>query len=330
MTTSTPKQRFIKILHKTGKMIAYSKKFDMADTIILTGSPRSGTTWLMEIFGAIPGYTFLFEPLSPIYFPESFSVGYRSRTYLPIDKNWPEGEEYMKNILTGYNVSLSPRQLLSNKLIVKFVRLNRLLPWVADRFKVRKTFLIIRHPCAVVSSQIEREFCGYHPTSPPYVDIFPTVENILEEASEINELNEGLLNKLRKINTLDEILAAIWCLDNYIPLSSKKQHLWTVLTYEKLVKDGVKEITRLFGELEEKNIPEAAFKRLKIPSALALKKVGDRVIEDETVVNTDKQLSKWKKKLSEKQIERILKIVSDFGLDFYTEDLEPDYNNISL
>ena len=46
--------------------------------------------------------------------------------------------------------------------------------------------------------------------------------------------------------------------------------------------------------------------------------------------DADKQLSKWKKYLSEKQIQRILKVVSDFGLDFYTEDIEPDYNNINI
>ena len=36
------------------------------------------------------------------------------------------------------------------------------------------------------------------------------------------------------------------------------------------------------------------------------------------------------KNLSEKQIERILSIVSDFGLDFYMDDIEPDYGNIGV
>jgi len=33
------------------------------------------------------------------------------------------------------------------------------------------------------------------------------------------------------------------------------------------------------------------------------------------------------KNLSKKQVDGILKIVSDFGLDFYSEDIEPDYEN---
>ena len=34
--------------------------------------------------------------------------------------------------------------------------------------------------------------------------------------------------------------------------------------------------------------------------------------------------------MKEKQIDRILSIVSAFGLDFYTENLEPDYENICI
>jgi hypothetical protein len=48
------------------------------------------------------------------------------------------------------------------------------------------------------------------------------------------------------------------------------------------------------------------------------------------VANMDAQLSKWRESLTEKQIERILSIVSAFGLDFYTEEIEPDYKKIYI
>ena len=48
------------------------------------------------------------------------------------------------------------------------------------------------------------------------------------------------------------------------------------------------------------------------------------------VGKTKEQSAKWKKFLSDEQIKRILSIVSDFGLDFYTEDIEPDYENIGV
>ena len=39
------------------------------------------------------------------------------------------------------------------------------------------------------------------------------------------------------------------------------------------------------------------------------------------------KLIKYETGLTKDQIDRILSIVNDFGLDFYDEDIEPDYNN---
>jgi len=214
--------------------------------------------------------------------------------------------------------------LIGNKLLVKFIRLNRLLPWVAKRFQLRKIIFIIRHPCAVIDSQLKTGFCGYHPNNPPYKDIYPTQKNILDEASKIEGLDTRILKRLQEIDTREEIIAASWCLDNYIPLSYPKPYPWTLVVYEKLMKDGEREINRLFNEIGEKNVRRSAYRHLNIPSMVIQKG------ESDIVTKADIQLSKWKKSLSEGQIERILSIVSDFGLDFYTEEIEPDYNKINL
>ena len=148
-------------------------------------------------------------------------------------------------------------------------------------------------------------------------------KNILDEASKINGLDSDLIDKLKKIKTREEILAVTWCLDNYIPLSIPKPHSWSLIFYEKLVKDGKKEIIRIFNEIGEKRIPNAAIKNLKKPSMVILKE------ELKLINKPDLQLSKWKGYLSEDQINKILQIVSDFGLDFYTEQLEPEYDIVN-
>ena len=61
---------------------------------------------------------------------------------------------------------------------------------------------------------------------------------------------------------------------------------------------------------------------------IIIKLVMERDNELKIVKDSSKQLSKWKKYLSKEQIENILGIVSDFGLDFYTEEIEPDYKRI--
>ena len=137
------------------KIVFSNKKIDLQDTILIAGAPRSGTTWLMDIIKNIPNYTWIFEPINPGWFPESFEYGFRSRTYLPVEKDWEAGEEYLNKVFTGKVYSRIPpylpdpretmRRLLGNKLIVKSIRLNRLLPWINKRFRLRDILLIIRN-----------------------------------------------------------------------------------------------------------------------------------------------------------------------------------------
>ena len=327
-------EKSIKIVKYLDKILFINRaKVNIHDTIIILGTPRSGTTWLMEILNTIPEYTYLFEPINPVYSTEAFDVGFTSRTYRLYDDEWPAGENFLKDIFSGHkfgflsSYKIKPevimRRILGKKLIVKFIRLNRLLPWIAKRFQLRGIFFIIRHPCAVVASQLKTEVFGYHPKSPPYKGIFPPIEYVLDEATKIEGLNPDLLNKLKKIKTKEEILALAWCLDNYVHLSFPKPYPWTTIFYEKLILDGRKELTRIFKEIDEK-VPRSAIRLLREPSMLTMK--NDLKVVD----NIEEQLGKWKKNLSKKQIERILSIVSDFGLDFYTEEIEPDYENFGV
>jgi hypothetical protein len=283
----------------------------------------------MEILANIPIYTQLFEPLNPIFFKQPRKLGLHSRIYLFENTEWPEGEEYFNQIFSGKLIGLQslyelkPKQImnlfLGKKLIVKCIRANRILPWIIKRFQLKKTIFIIRHPCAVIASQLKTGWCGYHKSSKPYLNIIPDKKTVLDEAAKIDLIQPNLLNKLKKIESKEEILATIWCLDNLIPLSYRKPHTWMTIVYEKLVKQGKQEIIKILNGLGEENNHEQILQSLKIPSGLAQKE------DKKFVTDANIQLSKWKQKLSEKQIQKILKIVKDFELDFYTDDLEPDY-----
>jgi len=313
-------------------LISKGKKIDLNDTILIAGSPRSGTTWLMEIFENIPGYTYLFEPLQPEWFPDSIKAGFKGRPYLPENQSFQDGEKYLKKIFSGqivsqippysYNAKMTINRLLNKKLIVKSVRLNRSLPWIHNKFKLRKIIFIIRHPCAVIDSQLKTGFTGYHEYQPPYQNRFPTKKEIIAEASNIDILDKTLIKRLEKIKKLEEMLAACWCLDNYIPLYKLNSEKWNIVIYEKLMTDGESIIKYLFNEIGEKNTIDLAIRFLNKPSMLTLGKDPKRGI------NTNIQLSKWKKSLSSDKIKLILSLVEDFGFDFYTEKIEPDYANI--
>jgi len=322
----------MRIIHYPDKLIFKLKKFDIKNTIAISGTPRSGTTWLMEIFSKMPNYTYYFEPINPIWFPQIRGVGFKSRTYLKPGTDWLDGEDYLKLAFTGRVFSLNPpiksnlevlmHRWFAKKLIIKFVRANRLLPWLAEKFHIRGIFFIIRHPCAVVASQLKTGFYAYFKDTPPYKQVKPTLNDVINEATNIDVLDKKIIDKMKRYKTEEEVLTAIWCLDNYVPINHPKPHPWTTVIYEKLIKDE-NEVVRLFKILGEKNIPKSAIENLKEPSIMTLGR------DHEMILKTEKQLSKWKKALTNKQIERVLKVVKDFDLDFYTEDIEPDYDRFA-
>ena len=136
MQMSQLERKITSVIQYIDYVILSHKKFNIRDTFFIVGTPRSGTTWLMEILGTIPGYTYLFEPLNPIRFPSgAFEIGFQSRTYLPVDTDWSKGKDYLKKVFTGHLPGPPPlprpitilNRFLSDKLIVKSINLNRLL-----------------------------------------------------------------------------------------------------------------------------------------------------------------------------------------------------------
>ena len=294
------------------------------EAILIFGTPRSGTTWVMEILETLPGYKSIFEPFHKDWFPEVKKLNINpARPYVYYKDPHPQLKEYLTKVFKGEIVSRDPqyrltlrnvyKRIFAMKPAVKFVRANRLLPWIAYNFQARGVFFVIRHPCASIASQLETGIRGYFlPKSVPL-----TKEVVLSSLPGIKELRDSeVIRKLRSIETQEEILAAVWSIDYYIPLYYQRVFNWYTVVYESLVLDPEEELKKMFSYIGEK-VPEEAYSKIETPSIMT---------HDRKYIGSPKQLVKWKEKLSERQIKNILKVVHWFGLDFYTEDPEPDYN----
>ncbi|NJE85498.1 sulfotransferase [Thermococcus sp. CX2] len=295
--------------------------FKIMETIVISGTPRSGSTWLMEILESLPDYKSVFEPFHPNWYPEFRKLGIHYDPYIPTPEDYPKLREYLGRVFTGkaygmfpYKHYLAPgrvlKRLTANKLLVKFVRANTMLPWVANTFDLRAVYFIIRHPCATIASQL---VTGYFSRI--------TKEQFLDEVRKVSELagSEWLMDKLSGISSQIELLAAIWAFENYIPLASERPYPWYTVIYERLITDPEEELDSIFGYINE-DVPEGARKRLRTPSKVTRKTYG------KTYIGTPKQLIKWREKLTERQIDAILEVVSWFGMDFYGNEPEPDYD----
>ncbi len=306
---------------------AYAGRCDIDDTIVVAGAPRSGTTWLAELLRALPRYKFLNEPLFLRNNPMARDAGFAWRTHLSPEEENARAESFFRDVLSGrvsrgplwhYESSSSVGRLVEHvrnpKLVVKFCRAGRLLHWLLKRFKVRGTALIIRHPCAVLASQLEHG--GWAP------DQLAHNINSEEAVGQMpDRVRDRFADVLDGISTRIEMMAARWCLDYYIPLIeyADYDHPWVLVPYERLVLDGEGEMNRVLSALDVE-MTGAIRNQLTAASRYAS---SDLATDDRT-----KQLKKWRSRLSEQQIERILDIVSAFGLDFYTREPEPDYGRI--
>lgn len=290
-----------------------AKNYDIRKTIVITGCPRSGTTWLAEIMSTVPGYRMLYEPLDMNRVPEAKAAGLGWRPYIAPGTDWPEAEEFLRRVLTGQILNrlttkhLSIAQILRrNAWVIKFVRASAILKWMTEKFQIRTPILLIRHPCAVIASQSR----GLHPYKIPLpIDVNPAFAAAYPQ----------FLDYLESLETQEEARAARWCMHYYPPLSLPKPHPWLLVPYERLVRQGERELERIFDALDIE-MPEDAVKRLKVPSATTKKWSN--------VLTGKDPLSGWKESLTTEQIKRILRVVSTFGLDFYDEGLEPDYSRL--
>ncbi|WP_347275773.1 sulfotransferase [Candidatus Kuenenia sp.] len=299
--------------YQTYRKIKYFESvnnFDPKKNIIITGCPRSGTTWLEELFCSIDNTYPLFEPLYLHDSPKFKEIGFEWRQFIPEDYDWPEAKALFEKLfrgqyLTSWMVSQANLARLKDAefLVIKDVRANSLLPWLVRQFDIRPPVYIIRHPCATVASQMKMV----------WKDVPP---NFTIPETRFPELYTKYERILKNINTTVEHLAARWCLDNIVPLNHHgNNRLWITVFYENLITNPENEIPHIFNRLDIK-LPQKLWDKINIPSTMVQQ-------SSQLQQNKIEQLSKWKNDLSEKDIDSILDMLKKFEIKIYDDNIFP-------
>lgn len=300
------------------------------ESIVIAGVPRAGTTWLLELLRTLPGRKALNEPL--LYRTARHEYGFGWHKYIDPEEQAPRQRQYLKRVLHGqareipawfFEAKSQPAKVFEHatrsELIVKFCRLNRALHWFARQFNVQGLVLMVRHPCSVVASMLhqgawkESRLRGHGPSR---------AEQALHGGTLPDTLRDPFEPILDRITTQVEVLAVHWCLDHYVPLlhHAENGYPWALVPYERLVARGVEELRRITDALGVDLTAEMQ-DRLREPST----SVVDRVYQ-----RPEHQLTKWRRRLSEQQVEDILRIVDEVGLSqLYTDAIEPDYDRLN-
>lgn len=303
---------------------------EIDNTIVIAGSPRSGTTLLLEVLSMLPGYKMLNEPLIRQLVQKKH--GFNPRTFIQEGQPAPIQQKFLLQVLQG-QMDSSARWLFksnselgriiehgtTNKLLVKFCRINRMLPWFAEQFGVHEIIFIVRHPCAVVNSMIR--YGQWDKWTPKYFH-----DNKHDPASSVcirhlpATVQQVFAPVIERVSTRAEALTVIWCLDHYLPLIQANNHPWILVPYERLIMNSHTELARITDALglEMNN---------KILSAMAKPSLSVKDAEKE---NTVHPILKWKKQLTSRQIDDILSIVDAVNLSsLYTDSTEPNYERIN-
>ncbi len=308
----------MKSIKRAAKAASNVHRPDGRPNVLLYSTPRSGSTWLMELIWSQPGFKTCNQPcylehpavrrhLGIEDWDELYSVGATEKL-----------RRYFDRICKGRIGFTNPNPLrryyrpISHRIVFKEIhapgdRVN----WIRDAFDARVVYLI-RHPIAVTISS-ER-----WPTLPAlirsdYARHFTAeqLEHARRIAEEGDDLERGVL---------------MWAMHNAVPLREAAPD-WAVVSYEQLVLDPEPVIGELATKLE---LPEPDRLRagLGIPSVNVRFKSTEetrRVLNDGDAGKRPFLVQKWRAKVDRAAEARVMAIPRLFGLEVYRDgDTLPD------
>ena len=252
---------------------------------VISGSGRSGTTWVLDCLAEANGLRPIFEPLHPAVTPFGRDYAYRAiepdelhpvlAAYLyEVDcglyRSWWLNYRGRRDLLTPTAANLRSldeikrlwrrwRSFLRDKpalqrasrrseALIKFIRANLALGWMVRTFDARAV-LIVRHPCAVVESQ--RRLGSIW-------DPWPILNRFRADAV-LDKLTEGRYrNLLRAELSILEALTLVWVIENQSPVARAAEHRYQVVFYEDLVERPAEEWQRICTALALSRAPDSS------------------------------------------------------------------------
>ncbi|WNM26888.1 hypothetical protein RN607_11860 [Demequina capsici] len=203
---------------------------DTAHAALLSGSGRSGTTWLLEAYSRAGELRPVFEPFRPDL--DARFSDLRPGRYVPVDAARLPSQEAVEDVLTGryrhpwadQEASLNPLKRYRGRLI-KEIRFPMWAGWVAHRHPDVRIVHVIRHPLATLASQ---SVLGWSPERMHYMMAQP-------------ELVDGLLGDLplRELAVVDDATALVtrWAVENVTAARTYGADRSALVSYDVAVED---------------------------------------------------------------------------------------------
>jgi len=280
-------------------------KKSIDSTILILGSGRSGTTWLMETLNHDNHYRLIFEPFYDRALPGSHRF---ENAYLDPTGGTAADREAFSRVLGGDIRSVWTDQFnrrhIARSRIVKEIRITNLLPWLVTNFPMLKVVFLVRHPLAVADSRMaysaltkdsERARGWWSPE--PFIESLVTNGPMARFAEQVE--------RWRFSNDLLALFVLRWCLENYVPLSTAPTNEAHYVFYERAITAPEFECQRIFEYLGRQG---ARIHMSKVDNWSAL---TNRLFARS---NAASPLLKWQTNIDEGRARELMQILVDFDL----------------
>ncbi len=306
-------------------------------SVFIFGSGRSGTTWVQDVLAEANNFGTIFEPLHP----EAVQGARRfSNLYLRPGAAAPELRAFMDRVIDGTLKSIwttlrarpdrlfpslenlgtwkairytkanyvrasrrwwHNRKFAGRPKVIKFIRANLLLEWLVREYGLRSA-LIVRHPCAVLSSVLRRSGPEWGVAA-----LTQLLNRYLEQPNLVEDRLLHVVDGLKSLRTVSEIHAAIWCIENGRLLAAANLNGVVLAHYEELITTMSSWQSLVDGLLLNVTPSEEILLR---PSQQARFGMGTRA-------SADIQVNSWQSQLTDRQKQEVQSMLDLFGVRAY-------------
>jgi hypothetical protein len=296
--------------------------------IALFATRRGGSTWLMEVIGAAPGFRSLDQPFSVM--TANLTPGhYRSipkyhggEIVSPTVDDLASLHRYVEKILGGEIPVNAPYRFWkkgfrrkTSRQVLKIVGAKSMVTWLDDNFDL-DIVILTRHPITQAASCIRNSWTL---TVPAYLDNKRFVEQHLQ-----GDLESRCQDVMSGGTLLDKFVLN-WGLENLVPLTEiESHHDWTHVAYEATVLRPEDVVADLAARLDIDNVA-SLLKMVRQPSrSSGLSTASGR--EAMVSGDGDRLLRQPLESVDLADRVRAMSVLEELGIDIYRPDeIEPRF-----
>lgn len=282
---------------------------------LLTAIPRGGSTWIMEVLGALSGTRMIAEPFN-VRVPE-IDASLEMHNWAELLKLSSQSSlvHYLQQIDSGAISFLDPnpfvqRRFITNRTLFKVIHLPAHISEAIANQMGARFLCLVRHPVPVSLSR----------------KVFPILDDFLqsEYRAQFTVSQNELAAKLIQSGSHLEKGVLAWCLQ-FEPFlrDADAERLSRLISYEWCVAETEQILSSIEVRLEE-HFPENIKARALAPSRVLSKSDAQTqsILKSQSGGDARVQhlIARWQKKVTDADLSSTQAILDAFGIDLYRAD----------